>query len=183
MVALLILQTQALNLSESACAQLETELQTHPQRFTRTSSGTWDMAASYAGRTKVISTTSSTGSLSLAATPSWSDYSATMWMILADMNGGLGILGRVIDKTHNYPLEPNNNDDCKRVGSAMARPGRNSPSPTRPAIKLLVYCTTVTASSTALGPSNFSTSSRSNSSRSISAFVSRSSLSRLSVTI
>ena len=88
-----------------------------------TSSGTWGMAANFAGGSKVNSTTSSTESLSLAATASWSDYSTTMWVNLANMNGGLGILGRVTDSKHYYQLELKRNTSGQPSWFLNARDG------------------------------------------------------------
>jgi len=87
------------------------------------SSGTWGMVASYAGRSKVSNTTSSTESLSIAATVSWSNYSTSMWVNLVNMNGGVGILGRVTDKTHYYQLEIKKNTAGQTSWFLNARDG------------------------------------------------------------
>lgn len=88
-----------------------------------TASGTWGMAASYAGRTKVNSTTSSPESVSIAATTSWSDFSTSMWVSLANLNGSVGILGRVTDSTHYYQLEIKKNASGQPSWFLNARDG------------------------------------------------------------
>jgi hypothetical protein len=69
-------------------------------------SGSWGMYWNYGGRNTVDGGNPGTSEgISIAATNAWADYSMAAWANLTDLNGGLGILGRVTDSTHYYLLE------------------------------------------------------------------------------
>jgi len=69
-------------------------------------SGQWSAMSSFAGRGWVYATTGTgMNRLSLAGNPNWQNYSVAAWVNLANLDGGAGIVGRVVDSTHYYQLE------------------------------------------------------------------------------
>ena len=69
-------------------------------------SGQWSAMTSFAGRGWVYATTGTgMNRLTLAGNSSWQNYSVAAWLNLANLDGGAGIVGRVVDSTHYYQLE------------------------------------------------------------------------------
>lgn len=87
-------------------------------------SGSWGMYWAYGGRNTVDGGNPGTGeAVSIAATSAWADYSMAAWVNLTDLNGGLGILGRVTDSKHYYQLELKHNSSGQPSWSINKRDG------------------------------------------------------------
>lgn len=89
-------------------------------------SGTWSASAAQAGRSNVYATTgASLEEMSLAGSTAWNNYSIAAWVNLADLGGGLSILGRVVDATHYYQLEIKRNAAGQAGWFLIKRDGNN----------------------------------------------------------
>ena len=67
--------------------------------------GPWQAQASYNGVSNVYAKTGTAEGISRAGGSSWTNYTFTALVNLANLGGGIDLLGRVQDATHYYQLE------------------------------------------------------------------------------
>jgi hypothetical protein len=87
-------------------------------------SGIWKASSSLAGRgSGYVSSGTAPERLSLAGNAAWADYSVAAWVDLANLGGGVAILGRVVDATHYYQLSIQRGDNGQPAWVLMKRDG------------------------------------------------------------
>ena len=86
--------------------------------------GTWATSSSLAGRgSGYVSSGTASERVSLAGNSSWTDYSVAAWVNLANLGGGISVLGRVVDATHYYQLSIQRNASGAPVWMLNKRDG------------------------------------------------------------